>query len=251
MILYFSGTGNSRFVAERIADALGDSLISVNDKIRNSDFSPLSDDSRFVFVCPTYAWRIPAVCEDYIINTDFNGTDKIWFVMTCGGETGDSEKYLKKLCAEKNLTFMGLAPIVMPDNYIIMFSAVDKKTADRIVEKAEPAIDNAINRLSENKKFVQTRSNLYDKAMSSIVNPMFYSMYVHDNKFTAGDNCIGCGVCEKKCPLGNIEIKGGKPVWNGNCTHCMACISYCPETAIEFGKKTKGKARYFYSGKHD
>ena len=31
MILYFSGTGNSKYVAKRIADALGDEIVNLND----------------------------------------------------------------------------------------------------------------------------------------------------------------------------------------------------------------------------
>ena len=52
------------------------------------------------------------------------------------------------------------------------------------------------------------------------------------------------GKCAEVCPLQNIKLKDGKPVWGGNCTHCMACISYCPTEAIEYGKKSLGQVRY-------
>ena len=39
MILYFSGTGNSKYVAQRIADALGDELVNLNDRIKDSNTS--------------------------------------------------------------------------------------------------------------------------------------------------------------------------------------------------------------------
>ena len=50
----------------------------------------------------------------------------------------------------------------------------------------------------------------------------------------------------EKCPLNNIRLENGKPVWGKNCTHCMACICYCPKEAIEYGKKSKGKPRYHF-----
>jgi epoxyqueuosine reductase QueG len=44
--------------------------------------------------------------------------------------------------------------------------------------------------------------------------------------------------------MNNIELQGGKPRWNGHCTHCMACISYCPKAAIAYGKKSRTRRIY-------
>ena len=57
MILYFSGTGNSKYVAQRMAEALNQSLLSMNDRIRSHDTSPVETDEHLVIVTPTYAWR--------------------------------------------------------------------------------------------------------------------------------------------------------------------------------------------------
>ena len=48
------------------------------------------------------------------------------------------------------------------------------------------------------------------------------------------------------CPLNNIHLENGKPVWGKNCTHCMVCICYCPKEAIEYGKKSRNKPRYHF-----
>ena len=64
MILYFSGTGNSKYVAKRIADALGDALVNLNDRIKASDTSSVETGERVIIVTPTYAWRIPRVVRD-------------------------------------------------------------------------------------------------------------------------------------------------------------------------------------------
>lgn len=52
MVLYFSGTGNSRFVAEQIADISGDTCISLNQRIKESDYSPIKAEKVLVFVGP-------------------------------------------------------------------------------------------------------------------------------------------------------------------------------------------------------
>lgn len=46
--------------------------------------------------------------------------------------------------------------------------------------------------------------------------------------------------------MNNIHLENGKPLWGKNCTHCMACICYCPKEAIEYGKKSRGKPRYHF-----
>ena len=66
---------------------------------------------------------------------------------------------------------------------------------------------------------------------------MFYRLFVKAEAFRAEDTCIGCGKCVELCPLNNIHLENGKPVWGK--THCMACICYCPKEAIEYGKKSK------------
>ena len=246
MILYFSGTGNSKYVAKRIADALGDALVNLNDRIKASDTSPVETGERLIIVTPTYAWRIPRVVRDWLLKTELRGAKQAWFVMTCGSEIGNADKYNRELCAEKAISCMGTAQIVMPENYIAMFFAPQADKARQIVAKAEPDIDRAIAAIQAGECFAPTRNNLYDRLMSGPVNPIFYKFFVKANAFTASSACIGCEQCAKRCPMNNVTLKDGTPVWGRNCTHCMACICYCPVSAIEYGKKSVGQPRYHF-----
>ena len=246
MILYFSGTGNSKFVAQRIAVALDDALVNLNDRIKASDTSPVETGERLIIVTPTYAWRIPRVVRDWLLKTELRGARLAWFVMTCGSEIGDADRYNRRLCQAKGLTCMGTAQLVMPENYIAMFNAPQVEEARQIVARAEPDIDNAIAAVRENRAFPPSRRKLYDRFMSGPVNPIFYSCFVKAAAFTVGDTCTGCGQCVWRCPTNNITLQTGKPVWGQNCTHCMACICYCPAEAIEYGKKSLGKPRYHF-----
>ncbi len=244
MILYFSGTGNSKYVAEQIARITSEEIISINSKLQNNDISDILADDRLIFVVPTYAWRIPRVVRDWITKTNFKGTKNTWFVMTCGSEIGNAEKYNKKLCNKKGFTYMGSTGVVMPENYIAMFDSPKDDEIKEIFSQADVEIKNIIDVLVQNKLFPTPRNNLQDKFMSGPVNMLFYPMFVKAKGFYADNKCTNCDKCVKVCPLNNIEIKNNKPVWNNNCTHCMACISYCPTNAIEYGKKTVGKQRY-------
>ena len=246
MIFYFSGTGNSNYVAKRIADALDDALVNLNDRIKASDTSPVETGERLIIVTPTYAWRIPRVVRDWLLKTELHGAKQAWFVMTCGSEIGNADKYNRELCTEKAISCMGTAQIVMPENFIAMFNAPTVEEARRIVAKAEPFIDRAIAAIRAGHMFSPPRKKLYDRIASSAVNPVFYPLFVKANPFTASDVCIGCGKCEKLCPLNNITLQNARPVWGSNCTQCMACICYCPTRAIEYGKKSAGKPRYHF-----
>ena len=246
MVLYFTGTGNSRYIAKRVAEALGDELFSMNDRIKAGDTSPVTTDEQLVIVTPTYAWRIPRIVRDWLLKTDFPNAKQAWFMMTCGSEIGNAAGYNRALCQEKQLAYMGTAQIVMPENYIAMFNAPQAEEARQIIAKAEPDIDRAISAIKARQKFAPPRNNLYDRFMSGPVNPIFYSCFVKAKAFTASNACTGCGQCAKLCPTNNITIQNGKPVWGSDCTHCMACICYCPTEAIEYGKKSLGKPRYHF-----
>ena len=246
MILYFSGTGNSGYAARRIADGLGEPLLCLNDRIKAGDTAPVETGERLVIVTPTYAWRIPRIVEDWLLHTELTGAKRAWFVMTCGSEIGDADRYNRRLCQAKGLACMGTAQIVMPENFIAMFNAPTVEEARRIVAKAEPFIDRAIAAIRAGHMFSPPRKKLYDRIASSAVNPVFYPLFVKANSFTASDVCIGCGKCEKLCPLNNITLQNARPVWGTNCTQCMACICYCPTRAIEYGKKSAGKPRYHF-----
>ncbi|MGN0714279.1 MAG: EFR1 family ferrodoxin, partial [Anaerovoracaceae bacterium] len=79
---------------------------------------------------------------------------------------------------------------------------------------------------------------------STVLNPIMYAMMISAKGFKVTDKCTGCGQCESRCPLNNVKLTDGKPIWGKDCTHCMACIAGCPAEAIEYGKKTQGKPRY-------
>ncbi len=246
MILCFSGTGNSRYIANRIAQALQDDQLDLNAKIKAHDNTPVQTGCNVIVVTPTYAWRIPKVVSEWLAKTELRGAERIWFVMNCGSEIGNAAKFNHRLAEQKDLRCMGTKQIIMPENYIAMFNAPQEDEAREIVKKAEPDIDDAIQRIKAGQSFPAPRNNLYDRFMSSAVNRIFYPVFVKADDFQVADTCIGCGKCAQKCPLNNIRLKDGKPVWGKNCTHCMACICYCPAEAIEYGKKSAGKPRYHF-----
>lgn len=164
--------------------------------------------------------------------------------MTCGENIGNAGKYLKKLCAEKNMDYRGCAGIVMPENYIALFSTPTEQKALQIIEQAENRMDRVALYIKNGDKLPECKISLGDKMSSGIVNDFFYPMVVHAKKFYATEACVSCGKCVDVCPLDNVRLTNGLPVWGNHCTHCMACICRCPKEAIEYGKHSKNLPRY-------
>lgn len=243
MVLYFSGTGNSRYAAKRIAEISGDELISINNKIKNKDYSDVKTDKALVFVGPVYGGRFPRIMDDYIKRVTFIGSKNVYFVATCAATPWLTVSYAKKLCEEKKFTLRGFNSVVMPQGYIAGGGTQPKEVNDKILADAEPRITEIAGRIRDNKPLSDEKPG--SRFMSKVINPIMYSVMISAKAFTVTDKCSSCGKCAERCPLNNINISNGRPIWGNNCTHCMACIAGCPCEAIEYGKKTQGKPRYY------
>lgn len=244
MVLYFSGTGNSKYCADVIARRLNQTAVDCAPYIKNSQQLCMESEDAWVFCAPTYAWQLPRVFANLIKNAELSGSKKAYFVMTCGSEIGAARFKIEALCREKGLEFMGVHEAVMPENYLAMFSVPKEKTAVKIVHAATPALEAAAEKIANSQRLENKKITLADRVKSAPVNLLFYPLCVKAKDFYAKDNCVACGKCAEVCPLNNIKIVDNKPVWGKDCTHCMACICRCPVEAIEYGKKSEGKRRY-------
>ena len=74
MIFYFSGTGNSRYCAKRLAHRLGDEAVDAFPFLRDDHFPALTSRSPWVFVSPTYGWQLPRIFEALLRGGRFSGS---------------------------------------------------------------------------------------------------------------------------------------------------------------------------------
>ena len=205
MIFCFSGTGNSRYIAQRIAEALQETVIDLNARIKANDTTTVDTGSDVIMVTPTYAWRIPRIVSEWMEKTKWTGAKRIWFVMDCGSEIGNAAKYNRSLAEQKQLHYMGTAQIIMPENYIAMFNAPQVDEAQQITAKAEPDIQAAIKCIQKKQEFPVPRNNLYDRLMSG---PMYWMRIVcqkmSDEQYSTSGEKAGMG--QKLYPLYGLYL---------------------------------------------
>lgn len=244
MIIYYSGTGNSRFIAEAAADFLADELTDTRPYIKSQQAGAFTSTTPYVFCSPTYAWRLPLVFSRFIEKSQFSGSKEAWFIMSCGDDVGNASAYIQKLCQKKSLHFKGLLPVVMPENYLALFSVPEPLEARKIIAAALPTLKQGLERIQQSQDFADLPAGLSSQLKSGIINVLFRRFIVKSRSFRSTDACIGCGRCVQSCVQNNIVLKEKRPHWGNDCIHCMACICDCPVQAIEYGTKSVGKVRY-------
>ena len=251
MILWYSGCGNSRFVAEQLSKKLSDNnLVFIPEAARNNTPLQFQDDEILSIVFPVYSWSVPKLVSEFLRKAKFIGRPSyIYAACTCGDETGLTIKHLKKDLSKQGLILDAFFSFQMPETYINL-PGFKLDTP----EKAKQKIDGTKAQIEDTVKLIQERAKgNFDKLKggssflkSNILKPLFYGLLITDRKFRVSDACIGCGVCAKNCPLQNITMQNDRPKWNGHCTNCMSCYHRCPKNAINFGKASLGKGQYYF-----
>ena len=244
MVFYFSGTGNSRFVAKRIAEAISQEAVDITTYTKTMDRPEFTGSGVYVFVCPSYMSAPARAMTDFVEWAGFPSGVKAYFIVTCAASMGITPRVASEICEKKGLQYMGAAQIEMPQNYIALFTTKDVEDNINIIEKAENEIDR-ITPLILNGEVLETKKiGSVEYSVTKWVRDVYYKDFMKTKKFRATDKCISCRKCVKICPLSNITMKDGKPSWGSKCTHCMACFNQCPKDAIEYGKGSVGKPRY-------
>jgi ferredoxin len=116
----------------------------------------------------------------------------------------------------------------------------------RICTTAESTIDAIIASLNAGQYSVH-RANLFLRFLSGIASRVAANHWPKaDRNFSVDDTCTRCGLCERICPVGDIDRVDGKPTWLGRCEQCFACLHGCPEAAIQYGRKSRKQPRYHH-----
>lgn len=239
MIYYFSGTGNSKWVAKQIANELSDTVLSISEMNKRGEIPNEVKEGEIVgIVFPSHMSLAPKPVTEFVKKIKADKNAFVFAVCTCGDESGYALKILKK-----HINIDSGYSVIMPNNHITMFDSESDEVIKNKIKNAKIKILSICENVKNRKKEIQYDKGFVSMLKSYVIAPIVSSQ-LNDKKFYVEDSCIRCKLCQKMCPVKNIEIIDGSPIWKNNCIHCMACIHHCPKNAIQYGKSTKNRKRF-------
>ena len=246
MVLYFSATGNTAYIAEEIAARLDDECVNLLDRFKSGDHSVLHSEKPFVICAPVYVCEMPRFMAKYLKEQTFSGSKEVYFIFTSGGYCGISGVLAKSMFRKKGMHYRGHAEFKMPRNYVAndAYPMLEAEEIESRLRSAHAMLDPVASTIRTGGKLTARHVYFAETLITVPFNPVWCKLKLRAKDFYATDKCIGCGKCVKLCPLNNIALQNRQPVWSDACTHCMACIGNCPTEAIEYGNITQSKEKY-------
>lgn len=251
MIFYFTGTGNSLWVAQKLSQLFSERLINISEEMKKDSLSyeyEMKENEKVFFVYPVHSWGPAVMVTQFIDRLKLSGNKNplVFSISVCGDDCGYTNKIMKKALQRRQIPLTASYSVTMPNNYILLpgFDVDNKDIEERKLKEAPMRIEEIAESIRH-----KCYNVLYTKGggafwKTKLVYPLFVRFSLGKTSFYSTEKCIGCGICEKVCPTGTITMKDDRPKWGNKCVQCLACIHRCPVRAIEYGKATLNKGRY-------
>lgn len=237
-IIFFSGTGGTRRVANAFKENFSKHNISCNmmelgDRSLENYFNENADF--YIMLYPVYAFDAPKIIYDWIDNLNANILGKKAAVISVsgGGEvwpnTGCRNSCCEKL-EKKGFNVVYDKMMCMPPN---MLTKPNDNLIMHLINIIPQKVNYIVNDIvSGDYKKTNFKKSIILKKISDMEQKHAYKFA---DKLKINDNCRACKWCENNCPTENIKIdeKTLKPVFKNKCIGCLRCVYGCPFKAIE------------------
>jgi ferredoxin len=260
LFLYFSGTGNTDYVARYLSRKLAHLPLEI--ELCSMEWQPAEAVASFDLLAvgfPVYAADAPNFFQDYLRRLPPGEGRGAFVFCTQGAFAGSAVRLsLQRLAARGYLPLAG-GSVLMPGSDGLAMVSKDSWMARKALEKDYDHLKDA-DRLSEEMASVllgivdgrppeiasEMRASRSGAKMSDRVWGFLYRATENwcRTRLHADEKCEGCGLCVRLCPVDNVDLQNGRPRFWDHCVLCIRCLHACPREAIQIGRFTTGRFRW-------
>jgi ferredoxin len=228
-----------------LAKELGDAeIIPIS---RTSGEQIVSGAEAIGIIFPVHIWGLPRRVTAFVDALEKNGSRYHFAVAVNAGQVAATQIQLKKRLQARGLFLSAGFELAMPTNYIPWGGPGPEEAQIRRFEAARIKIGRIATAAAAREKRPVEKGPLWQNILFTGLNRLSFSRIpTMDRSFWVDEKCDGCGICRAVCPSGNIDLPAERPFWLHHCEQCLACIQWCPQEAIQFGKKTPRYKRYHH-----
>lgn len=229
--LYFTGTGNSLYLAKEI----GGELLSVPQMIKEGRYDFEDDAIGIIFPC--YSSRPPKMVEEFLNKATFKA-DYTFAIVTFAALPGNP-------LTVTNKKFDYTAALKMGDAFrdnIFIINVAKAISPYKIEKNLNKVVQDIHNRVKHTRMITPI-----DLIQTMAFHPHHNACSRGDRAakdFVVNDNCVKCGTCAKACPAGNIFLDDMGVNFKNVCQSCYACLNICPHDALHLKKKEINNPQY-------
>jgi len=241
MLLYFSATGNGKYLADRLYEREPQEQKSIPDCMRAGEFS-FSDESSIGLIVPTYNFGPPSLVLEFLKNASFE-TPYLYLVASYGTTPGAIGAIVNRAIRGREVD--AYYSVRMPDTWTPIFDLSTPEKVAKVTVTTEAQVNELLQKVGERHRNRGMRPRVPTFVADLIAQPIYNHIERKTRHFSVEDSCIGCGKCARNCPVSAIAMENKKPVWvKEKCTLCLGCLHRCPVFAIQYGKHTKAHGQY-------
>ncbi len=244
--IYFSGTGNTQYIAQQFSMKMGAKCFSIEEKM---DFNSVFEEEESITVCyPIYGSLVPRIMREFIEEHKEVLVYKKWIILcTQMMFSGDGAKAFTRLLNIDDQDVLYAEHFNMPNNICNFFLfPIRDSEKKRKVKVANSKLD----KVCQNIKCGIIKKRGWGK-FSGILGKMQNRDFPKieqkkKNSFACDEDCNRCGLCVRVCPVGNLSMTNQGIAQADNCILCYRCVNRCPQKAATVMLHVKPKRQYLF-----
>ena len=201
-VAFYSNTGQSKVIAEYLANQLEYPLVDIETECAKHY-------QNLVLAFPVYCQNIPDVVKTFLKNVS---VDNLTVVATYGKMCCGNVLYEIQRSYQNNIVVGAYIPT--------KHSYIDNDSAFCDFDKLKPIVEKV-----KNPSYIQL-PRLYKNPLADIF-PKLRSRFGLTIQKSA--DCSGCNLCAERCYFGAIQ----SGITNRKCIRCLKCVESCPHHALK------------------